>query len=416
MLDLHHFAFLATTSTPVAEEAEQGEAKDKEVPRLPFRNVSVFVPTGEKLPQLPLQPFYTLKKAGISVDLVSQEAEERDPAMVATIKKVKDFLADHARKKKPLPVEYDNVHVFRGGDLYVKPSWGYLKKYRLDRVLRTIYYQRTSGLKLRDLLSDLRSLHTLTSSTVWLDMRQNIYKKEYEYLDPSKGYGEQSPIEYRRDCDYEGHCIEKCFYTKRLGNHFILKEEAFSTFDTHLVNCVCIPLEASLSRRSYIRLFHPADDDHLAQADETHTKSYEASDEEKNADEKMAKEMVEIDSAELDDMRRKADIPRWKPVEPFEKKWIVLRPPKGYAPIVLKAWNDTSLLPEVKVVEDDESSDDSDEERYKTLDPEYYDDKRWKASQWADSESEDEDPEADKDMCPPHHCGRECRIENARRT
>jgi hypothetical protein len=74
---------------------------------------------------------------------------------------------------------------------------------------------------------------------------------------------------------------------------------------------------------------------------------------------------------------------------------------KGYAPIVLKAWNDTSLLPEVKVVEDDESSDDSDEERYKTLDPEYYDDKRWKASQWADSESEDEDPEADKDMCPP---------------
>jgi hypothetical protein len=172
-------------------------------------------------------------------------------------------------------------------------------------------------------------LHTLTSSTVWLDMRQNIYKKEYEYLDPSKGYGEQSPIEYRRDCDYEGHCIEKCFYTKRLGNHFILKEEAFSTFDTHLVNCVCIPLEASLSRRSYIRLFHPADDDHLAQADETHTKSYEASDEEKNADEKMAKEMVEIDSAELDDMRRKADIPRWKPVEPFEKKWIVLRPPKA---------------------------------------------------------------------------------------
>jgi hypothetical protein len=82
----------------------------------------------------------------------------------------------------------------------------------------------------------------------------------------------------------------------------------------------------------------------------------------------MAKEMVEIDSAELDDMRRKADIPRWKPVEPFEKKWIVLRPPKGYAPIVLKAWNDTSLLPEVKVVEDDESSDDSDEERERQSD------------------------------------------------
>jgi hypothetical protein len=58
-------------------------------------------------------------------------------------------------------------------------------------------------------------------------------------------------------------------------------------------------------------------------------------------------------------------------------------------------------LPEVKVDEDDESSDDSSDERYKTLDPDYYDDKRWKASEWAESEPEDSDPEADEEMCPP---------------
>ena len=271
MLDLEAFAYLAATP-PLNDE----EARDEVVPPLPqlrFCNVSVFVPTGEKLPQLPLQPFFALEQQGVSVSMVSQEAEERDPAMVSTIKRVKDFLAGLAREGEPLPSEYDKVHVFRGGALYVKPSFAYLKKYRLDRIPRTIFTRASLGLKLHDLLSDLRPLHALTGSTVWLDMKRNMYNKQYEYLDPSKEY-EQSAVEYE-DYDFIGDCVEQAFYTKGLGNFFILKEEAFGTFNTHLINCVHVPLRKSLSRRSYIRLFHSADDGNRAQPDEMRARFYE---------------------------------------------------------------------------------------------------------------------------------------------
>jgi hypothetical protein len=72
---------------------------------------------------------------------------------------------------------------------------------------------------------------------------------------------------------------------------------------------------------------------------------YEASDEENDADEEMAKEIAEIDPTELDEMWKDAGIPRWKPLEPFKPKRAVPRPPKGYAPIKLEAWHDTSPAP-----------------------------------------------------------------------
>ncbi|KAH8744489.1 hypothetical protein F5883DRAFT_589701 [Diaporthe sp. PMI_573] len=483
MLDLEYFAYLAATP-PL--KGDEGDANDQEVPpfpRLRFGNVSVFVPAGEKLPQLPLQPFYTLEKVGVSVNLVSQQAEERDPAMVATIKKVKSFLADYARGGEPLPAEYDNLHVFRDGVLYVKPSWTYLKKYRLDQVPRTIFLSRTSGLKLHDLLSDLRPLHTLTGSPVWLDMGQNIYNEQYEYLDPLEEYDEQSAIE----CEWfecVGSCVEQFYYTEGLGNHFILKNEALSTFNIHLINCIRVPLRVGGRRRSYIRLFHLSDDDNRAHPDEMRTRLYELLNSrgvnhcgmvcrehevlkvekeikkgnltleelgaaistcewdgdvawemkwrfcvsakqkaehakkwksfQKPVSKKKKKKTKEVCEPNPDpdpehdesenEVKKESGLTRWIPPKP---KPVALRPPKGYATIKLQAWRDTSPLPKVtddEVDEDDKTSDDfSDfsDESDKTPDLEYDNDKRWRASEWAQSESESSDPEADEETCPP---------------
>jgi hypothetical protein len=46
-------------------------------------------------------------------------------------------------------------------------------------------------------------------------MRRNIYRKQYEYPDPSKGY-EQSTDE---EIGPIGYCVEQIIYRKGLGNH-----------------------------------------------------------------------------------------------------------------------------------------------------------------------------------------------------
>jgi hypothetical protein len=86
---------------------------------------------------------------------MAQEAEERDPAMVATIKSVYNFLTNLAREGSSLPLQYENVHVSSGGDLYLKPSSAYTIKYGAGRVPRSIFPYPTWTPTLQNLLSDV---------------------------------------------------------------------------------------------------------------------------------------------------------------------------------------------------------------------------------------------------------------------
>ena len=108
LLDLETFAYLVATPPLKKEEGQDKKAKDDEappLPQLPFREISVFVPAGKGLPPLSLQPFFTLAQQRVSVNLMKQEAEERDPVMMATINLVYDFLINLAREGSTLPLQ-----------------------------------------------------------------------------------------------------------------------------------------------------------------------------------------------------------------------------------------------------------------------------------------------------------------------
>jgi hypothetical protein len=99
---------------------------------------------------------------------MSQEAVERGPAMMATIQSVYDFLTNLAREGSSLPVQYENVHVSYGGDLYLKPSSAYTMKYGAGRIPRTIFPYPTWTPTLQNLLSDVGPLHRLSLSLACL--------------------------------------------------------------------------------------------------------------------------------------------------------------------------------------------------------------------------------------------------------
>ena len=183
---------------------------DQPLRPVPCRSVSIFVPGGIP-PPLPIHPILLMAQSNIPMELIFDSGftgkDTSDTARIRleeTIRRLFGFLSN-PQNWGSMPEQFDRMFVHPGGELYVSPSETYQALYRPAREwsnFRRCRYPSWTPTS-QQLQYDLRPLHELTRSPIWLEISTKSKDSLFNCPFPDE------PFQDRTGCENFVHMVER---------------------------------------------------------------------------------------------------------------------------------------------------------------------------------------------------------------